>query len=109
MGLSLSPQRGGFGSSASIADEEPIQFEHEERSTPSKQDRNLADLLGGSTLPHSPPIEQNDQALTAFRCSASLSLLSCVETGSCNTVARWPTHRRFSRTILPSANSSASW
>jgi hypothetical protein len=41
-------------------------------------------------------------------CDLAGSFATSGMAGNCNTVARWPSHRRVSRTICPSGNSNAS-
>jgi hypothetical protein len=67
-------------------------------------------------------IQRREEALKAYRDSlairerltgeelrtSGLSVARCAAAGNCNTVARWPSHRRVRSTICPSGNSNAS-
>jgi hypothetical protein len=53
-------------------------------------------------------VQAKSEGSRTSRLTASPAAAGCAPIGNCNTVARWPTHRRVSSTTCPSGNSSAS-
>ena len=53
-------------------------------------------------------VQAKSEGSRTSRLTASPAAAGCAPIGNCNTVARWPSHRRVSSTTCPSGNSSAS-
>src|SRR6516165_3452213 len=53
-------------------------------------------------------VQAKSEGSRTSRLTASPAATGCAPIGNCNTVARWPSHRRVSSTTCPSGNSSAS-
>src|SRR5262252_9628734 len=53
-------------------------------------------------------VQTKSEGSRTSRLTASPAVTGCAPIGNCNTVARWPSHRRVSSTTCPSGNSSAS-
>src|SRR6516225_10091179 len=51
-------------------------------------------------------VQANSEGSRASRLTASPAATGCAPIGNCNTIARWPSHRRVSSTTCPSGNSS---
>ena len=53
-------------------------------------------------------VQAKSEGSRTSRLTASPAVTGCAPIGNCNTIARWPSHRRVSSTTCPSGNSSAS-
>jgi hypothetical protein len=53
-------------------------------------------------------VQAKSQGTRSSDLSGSFATAGCAVPGNCNTVARWPSHRRVSSTTCPPGNSNAS-